>query len=295
MTVSRNTTIYNMTVPDAKKVYQFAISANTAHGSSGMVWASCTIIHSKVVSKLKSVWINHVGSNSIEVGWKLGCSDDIDIVDGFNISYCPIVSTYDLECKGPKLSTMILADPYTIYGIVSGLEPYTMYRLAVAVLAKSGSGPESDPVYNTTLEAAPTPPQEVSVTEVTNSTMFVSWKPPAARNGVIRYYQIHYNTRSIEVKEAYHVLLKDLIAHRNYSVSVTACTVSCSVRSPAILVTTAIGTPGKIGKSPKVRFKSSSQVTVLWSKPNNNAGLLDYYEICSVDGEIHKSTSTGKF
>ena len=287
-----------MTVPDAKKVYQFAISANTARASSGMVWASCTVIHNKVVGKMKSVWINRIGSDFIEVGWKLDCSDRIDIVEGFNISYCPIVSPYVLKCKGPKLNTTIRADPHTIHGIVYGLKPYTTYMLAVAVLTKSGSGPESDPLYNTTLEAAPTtPPQQVTVTNVTNSTMLVSWKPPAAMNGVLRYYEVHYNTheKRVEEEEANHYLLKDLIAHWNYSVSVTACTISCSVRSPAILVTTAIGTPGKIGKIPNVRFMNSSQVMVRWSMPNNNAGLLDYYQIWSADGEIRNSTSTGKF
>jgi hypothetical protein len=53
-----------------------------------------------VVGKMKSVWINRIGSTFIELGWKLDCSDRIGTVQGFNIYYCPIVSPYNLSCKG---------------------------------------------------------------------------------------------------------------------------------------------------------------------------------------------------
>ncbi|CAK9799872.1 Cytokine receptor [Anthophora plagiata] len=290
--VPRNTTIYNMTVPDPDKVYQFAISANTNKGSSGMVWASCTVIHNKVVGKMKSVWINCIGSDYIEVGWKLDCSDRIGIIEGFNIYYCPIVSPYELNCKGPKLNTTIKADPHTIHGVVNNLKPYTTYMLTVAVLTKSGEGLHSDPLYNTTLEAAPTtPPQDVKITNVTNTTMYITWKPPTAMNGVLRYYEVYYNDQPMKVEEANHTELKNLLAHTNYSISVTACTVACSVKSPIIHKQTKIGIPGKINV-PNVRFMNSSQVIVIWSKPHYTAGHLDYYEISSSDGEIQNSSRT---
>lgn len=291
--VSKYTTIYNMTVPDPDKVYQFAISANTNTGSSGMVWASCTVIHNKVVGKMKSVWINRIGSDFIEVGWKLDCSDRIGIVEGFNIYYCPIVSPYDLNCKGPKLNRTIKADSHTIHGIVNNLKPYTTYMLAVAVLTKSGEGLHSDPLYNTTLEAAPTtPPQDVRIINVTNTTMSIVWKPPEAMNGVLRYYEVYYNTHAKKVEDATQTELKNLLAHKYYNISVAACTVSCSVKSPTIRKITKIGTPGMVNV-PNVRFMNSSQVIVMWNKPEYAAGHLDYYEISSKDGEIQNSTKTG--
>ncbi|XP_017766074.1 PREDICTED: cytokine receptor isoform X2 [Eufriesea mexicana] len=290
--VSKNTTIYNMTVPDSDKVYQFAISANTNKGSSGMVWASCTVIHNKVVGKMKSVWINRIGSDFIEVGWKLDCSDRIGIVEGFNIYYCPIVSPYNLNCKGPKLNTTIKADPHIIHGIVNNLKPYTTYMLAVAVLTKSGEGLHSDPLYNTTLEAAPTtPPQDIKIINVTNTTMYITWKPPDAMNGVLRYYEVYYNRHAQKVEEANHVELKYLLPYTNYNISVAACTVSCSVKSPIIQRTTKVGIPGEINL-PVVRFMNSSQVFVIWNKPQYPAGHLNYYEIFSSDGEIQNSTRT---
>ncbi|XP_017887788.1 uncharacterized protein LOC108629550 [Ceratina calcarata] len=290
--VPKNTTIYNMTVPDPHKVYQFAISANTEKGSSGMVWASCTVKHDKVVEKMKFVWINRIGSDFIEVGWNLGCSDRIGIVEGFNIYYCPIVSPYSQNCKGPKLYTTIKAGPHTMNGIVNNLTPYTTYMLTVAVLTKSGEGSQSDALYDTTLEAAPTtPPQDVRIFNVTKSTMNVTWKAPQAMNGVLRYYEVYYNQLTQKVEDSSHVVLTNLLPHTNYSISIAACTVSCSVKSPTVYSITKIGTPGKISP-PNVRFINSSQVVVKWSTPTQPAGHLNYYEILSSDGQIQNSSTT---
>lgn len=293
--VSPATTIYNMTVPDPHKVYQFAISANHKYASSGMVWASCTVIHNKLVGKMKSVWINRIGSDYIEVGWKLDCSDRIGVVEGFNIYYCPIISPYNLNCKGPKLNTTIRADPHTIHGTVIDLKPYTTYMISVAVLTKNGEGVRSDSLYNTTLEAAPTTPRNVLITDTTNSTMVVTWDPPTAMNGVLRYYEVHYSGNVQQVEESTRAQLRDLLAFKNYSVHVTACTVSCSPPSPVVKRQTGIGVPGKINRVPAVRFINSSQVAVVWSRPTNPGGKLDYYQVTSSDGVIQNSTeSTAK-
>lgn len=286
--------MYNTTVPDMSKVYQFAISANTRTGSSGMVWASCTVMHDKMLGKMKSVWINRIGSYFIELSWKLHCSDRIGIVEGFKIYYCPIVSPYNLTCRESMLNTTITADPHTIHGIIDNLKPYTTYMVCIAILTKSGEGMQSDPLYNTTLEGAPsTPPQNVKIVNGTNTTMFVTWNPPEAMNGVLRYYEVHYNRKISKVEEKDHVELRNLSAYKNYSISVTACTVSCSVKSTAIYKLTQIGVPGKIN-IPTVRFMNSSQVIVKWTAPQETAGPLHYYEILTSDGEIQNSTKTGE-
>lgn len=79
---------------------QFAISANTIHGSSGMSWAACTLIHNQSIGKMKNVLISNVSSTFIELGWKLDCSDQIKNVEGFIIYYCPIITPRDPTCLG---------------------------------------------------------------------------------------------------------------------------------------------------------------------------------------------------
>ncbi|XP_058807695.1 cytokine receptor isoform X2 [Phymastichus coffea] len=289
--VPKHSRVHNITVPDPKRVYQFAISANTKYASSGMMWASCTVIHNKVVGKMKTVWINRIGSTTIEVGWKLDCSDRIGIVDGFRIYYCPIVSPYNSKCKEPMQNSTIKADLNTIRGEVQGLKPYTTYMIAVSVVTKNGEGQQSDPLYNTTLESPPSkPPSDVVVSQITNSTVHLKWKPPIAMNGVLRYYLVYYNDLIKKVEEVPEVGLDQLVAAHNYSIRVSACTVGCSEKSSPVYVFTDIGVPDKI-QPPLVRFVNSSQVKVLWPKPHRTAGPINYYQVKSNDGEILNTTT----
>lgn len=259
-----------------------------------MVWASCTVIHNKAISKMKSVWINRIGSDYIEVGWKLDCSDRIGIVDGFIIYYCPIKSPHNTNCKIPEQN--VTTDAHQMQYVVDNLIPYTTYMLSVAVLTKGGEGLHSDALFNTTLEAAPSTPTDVRITQVTNTTMFITWELPQAMNGVLRYCEVYYNDQSIKVEEKKnYVKLTGLSGYRNYSISVAACTVACSKKSPTIYQRTKIGVPGKIA-IPKVRFMNSSQVLITWDTPQNPAApAAAYYQIeISHNNEIQNTSGLGE-
>lgn len=279
MHVPKNTTMFNVTVSNPSKVYQFAISTNTERTSSGMVWASCTVIHNKVTSKMKDVWINNIDSRSIEVGWKLDCSDRVGIIDGFNIYYCPIISPYQLQCQeNTKKNITIVAGPHTIHGTAHELQPYTTYMLYVTVLTKFGEGSNSDSLYNTTLEDAPsTPPLYLHVVNVTNTTITLKWQPPQEMNGVLRYYEVRYNGHSLRVDDASGIKLKDLDPYTEYNITVRACTVSCS-NATSVVQLTEIGVPGKI-KTPYVYSTNGSEVALRWDQPKNSGGPVHYYEI----------------
>ncbi|XP_046481317.1 cytokine receptor-like [Neodiprion pinetum] len=241
ITVTPNMRVYNITVPDETKLYQFAVAANTDQGSSGMAWTTCTVIHNSVVGKMDSVWVNNVESRLIEVGWKLKCSDRTNSVNGFVVYYCPMESPKYHNCKGSKLSKIVPGDRNTIHGIVDGLKPYTTYMLSVAVLTNNGEGPDSDPIFATTIETAPSSPENVIAT-VTGTAITVEWKPPSDVNGVLRYYTVHYDqepkdhNQQIETEER--TVIRDLEPDTVYNVRVSACTVMCGKRSSQILVRT---------------------------------------------------------
>lgn len=290
--VPRNIQIINITVPE-EKIYQFAISANSEEASSGMVWASCTVIHNKAVGKMKSVWINLSGTTFIEVGWKLECSDRIGLVQGFRIYYCPIISPYNLDCKAPQKNTTIEAGK--IHGRITNLKPYTTYMVAVSVLTKSGEGLHSDPLYNTTFEGAPdTPPLNVTVSAVTNTSMKVSWLAPESMNGVLRYYEVFYNEHYERVENKLYVVLENLKSYTNYSVSVAACTVSCSMKSEPVVVRTEVGIPGTLVR-PTVNFFNSSYVQVTWDTPEEPAGITSYYELRVGQSDEQSSSDNEKY
>ena len=48
-----------------------------------MVWATCTILHNKVVGKLKTVTVDVVKKESMLLRWRLDCSDRVGIVTGY--------------------------------------------------------------------------------------------------------------------------------------------------------------------------------------------------------------------
>jgi len=43
---------------------------------------------------------------------------------------------------------------------------------------------------------APVAPGPVNITEVTNTSMVVTWQPPKSLNGALRYYDVLYSGRS---------------------------------------------------------------------------------------------------
>ena len=69
-------------------VYQFAVAANTLDYSSGMSWATCTILHNKVVGKLKTVTVDVVTKHSMVIRWRLDCTDRVGIVTGYKVKTC---------------------------------------------------------------------------------------------------------------------------------------------------------------------------------------------------------------
>lgn len=121
MHIPSSESCYNITVSDHMKIYQFAISANSQSSlkttgitslyqptsiSSGMVWASCTVLHNKSMNivqiilfaeflicrfqyciincffmisrwKKENVQLNGISSTSMELRWKLECFDRI--------------------------------------------------------------------------------------------------------------------------------------------------------------------------------------------------------------------------
>lgn len=153
--IPNNATSKEIYVIENDFYYQFAISANSETSTSGMLWADCTVIHSKHIGKMKNVQINGVGSTFIDVGWKLECSDQIGSVSGYVIYYCAVGSDPTRQhCEGPQQNVTFYGDQSLSHGNVTGLSPYTTYILTVTVLSKyNQESQQSDALRNTTLEA----------------------------------------------------------------------------------------------------------------------------------------------
>ncbi|XP_063699805.1 cytokine receptor-like [Culicoides brevitarsis] len=270
----------------------FAVSTNNGKSSSGMVWAMCTAAQSSDIGKIKTIWITQIGSSHMELKWKLDCMYD-SIVKGYEIKFCPIRDPVTLECKEKSQKNITInqtANNYTL----TGLKPYTTYKIVLSMFSDTRHGPDSDPLQNTTLEARPTPPIEFKAYDVRNTSMKLEWKRPRDSNGVLMYYSIFYNGNHIEVynvtndttKEPYEkmtYLLQNLTSFTNYELLVKACNQFCSENSNKDNKTTAIGIPGSMGQaSSTTHSNNANEIEVSWTPPKVKSGHINFYELRSV-------------
>ncbi|KAJ8973280.1 hypothetical protein NQ317_019546 [Molorchus minor] len=291
-TVPRDVVKHNLTLP-GNAIYQFAISANSHNSSSGMSWADCTIVSSNEgVGKIKLIWINRVGSDFMDVSWKLDCST-VGVITGFVIYYCPVESPPKNDCKGPEKNVTIRGDVNLQSGTITGLKPYTTYRLYAAfIVNNSTSSHFSEPLFNTTNEAAPaTSPQNIHVVEVTNNSVTLKWQRPHITNGHLKNYIVSYNDKERIVEpEKNSLTLKNLSSYTNYTIKVKACTVACSKESDPIIVTTKMWIPGVVNR-PEIFFPNKTHITFIWKKPELMRGKIDYYQIMYSESKTDNKTN----
>lgn len=273
-------TRYNVTVQPSKNIYQFAIAANTVEGSSGMVWATCTILANRTVSKINELIIKNVGSDFIELNWRQDCPDHYSEVTGYVIYYCATNDTSNDTCTTPEKNVTLYGTLNDQSGTVRGLTPYTTYLLAISVKTKSAIGARSEYVRNATIEAAPsTPPLDITIDDITNSSITIHWKCPIITNGKIKNYNIWYNNEEKQVAgdlESY--TLTNLESYKSYAISMQACTTKCSTLSNESLATTKMGTPGKPG-IPRQNETTENGMIIVWKRPEQPRGDIQYYQI----------------
>lgn len=278
--VSNNVTEKNITLTE-DKAYQFAISANTINSSSGMMWAHCTVFPDQERGKLKNIWINRIGSNYMELGWKLECITSS--INGFVVEYCPVPNPKQPECKNEDIERRRFSgDQYTSRYNISDLQPYTTYKVHLS-LVSGDSLISSDALLNTTLEAAPDgPPEQFKALVVTNTSVALSWRKPSALNGVLRHYEIYWNTSRTLIENKSDVVqftLNHLLSYEDYVIKVTACTVACSNKSATITVRTRIGFPGQL-PTPAVTYYNKTDFNITWFPlKHRRGGRNDYYQI----------------
>lgn len=245
-----------------------------------MFWAECTIIPNKSMGKIENVWIKQVHSNFIEVGWSLDCSNRINTIQGFIIFYCPVEKPTQMSCKNDtEKNVTIKGDVNLQSGRVTGLTPVTSYRLTVSYILNNNTySLPSQPLRNATYEAAPdTPPVNVEVIDVTNSSISLKWQPPSKMNGYLKNYYVYYNEK-MKNSSTNEITLVGLNSFKNYVISIEACTVACSNRSDPINVTTKMWLPGQMNQ-PTIKSQNESYITIGWDRPVPAGGNVDYYQL----------------
>lgn len=271
------TFISSVTLP-TDDIYQMAVSAETKEFSSGMVWATCTIIQNRVVSKLKNVKVFDVQTNTAHISWQLDCSDRVGIVIGYQVEYCPVASRDEKEkCLASKQTFNITGE--AVNAKIENLTPWTWYKFGVRVKTRGGMGEISDPSINQTKSSRPgSPPRKLVIPDIKANSAELSWEPPIKPNGPINNYEVAYwylNSNGVKFSKKVDVQnqtieLRDLFSYTEYNVSVRACSIlsnkrkECGDEWVSTPLVTPIGPPGQMNQ-PKVVFKNTSIVQVTWN------------------------------
>ncbi|CAG2100382.1 unnamed protein product, partial [Medioppia subpectinata] len=232
------------------------------------------------LDKLSDVHLKVVNSTSIAVSWKLGCPAQKRVVEGYKIKFCKL-EILDICTKSG--SRDIVVDNSVENYILTDLLPFTKYKITVVSFSDSGPSDESDPKYETTEHDSPEDaPSSLAVSDVTNNSLSLSWKPPKLPNGKIFYYEVMLNNNSYKLNADICTLdgcvktVSGLSSYTRHDIRVRACNgeALCSPMTPNIAIRTMPWKPQKMDP-PRSEVHNSTSVRISWSPPNAANGPID--------------------
>uniref|UniRef100_A0AAQ4P7Q1 Neurofascin n=1 Tax=Gasterosteus aculeatus aculeatus TaxID=481459 RepID=A0AAQ4P7Q1_GASAC len=86
-------------------------------------------------------------------------------------------------------------------GVLTGLVPYSNYKLYIVVANNRYEGPPSNNIVFSTPEGVPSAPRSFRIQQRHLDSIYVDWDLPAEPNGVITGYSLKYQTKESRVEE----------------------------------------------------------------------------------------------
>nr|XP_022322764.1 hemicentin-1-like [Crassostrea virginica] len=181
---------------------------------------------------------------------------------------------------------------------VQGLQPGAEYLFVVTASNQAGEGAMSNSRSAKTLNADPSSPRNVRLSEVKPSSVTVTWEIPQTTNGIIQKYQIWYQiTHSNEQPEKILVqapttsyTVTGLLAYTEYQFNVRAATVENDVDlwgnfSSMAVTRTEAAVPHGSPLSVEATSISSTAVQVTWKLPDPSTWNSD---LSGIEVEVQK-------
>ncbi|NWW24390.1 SDK2 protein, partial [Falcunculus frontatus] len=173
---------------------------------------------------------------------------------------------------------------------LKNLTGYTSYWVSVAAFNAAGDGPRSSPVKARTQQAAPSAPGSIRFSELTTTSVNVSWEPPPLPNGVLEGYRLVYEpctpvdgvskivTVDVKGNSPLWMKVKDLAEGVTYRFRIRAKTFAYGPDVEANITTgPGEGAPGPPGEPFISRYGSA--ITIHWSSGDPGQGPITRYVI----------------
>ncbi|XP_004394197.1 PREDICTED: protein sidekick-1 [Odobenus rosmarus divergens] len=221
----------------------------------------------------QNVQVTPLTASQLEVTWDPPPPESQNgNIQGYKVYYWEADSQNETE----KMKVLFL--PETVVKL-KNLTSYTQYLVSISAFNAAGDGPQSDPRQGRTHQAAPGTPSFLTFSEITSTTLNVSWGEPTAANGILQGYRVVYEPLApvqgvskvvtVDVKGNGQRWLKvrDLTKGVTYFFRVQARTIAYGPELQAnVTAGPAEGSPG----SPRdvLVTKSASELTLQWIEGN---------------------------
>ncbi|OXB57687.1 hypothetical protein ASZ78_008248 [Callipepla squamata] len=173
---------------------------------------------------------------------------------------------------------------------LKNLTGYTSYWVSVAAFNAAGDGPRSTPVTARTQQAAPSAPGSIRFSELTTTSVNVSWEPPPLPNGILEGYRLVYEpcmpvdgvskivTVDVKGNSPLWMKVKDLAEGITYRFRIRAKTFAYGPDIEANITTgPGEGAPGPPGEPFISRYGSA--ITIHWTSGDPGQGPITRYVI----------------
>ncbi|KAJ8372867.1 hypothetical protein AAFF_G00276400 [Aldrovandia affinis] len=232
----------------------------------------------------QNIKVNGLSSAQLEVVWEPPPVETQNgNIQGYKIHY------WERDNQNETEKVKILFVPETTVRL-KNLTSYTTYLVKLSAFNAAGDGPLSEPRRGRTLQAAPSVPSFITFSEVTTTTLNVSWGVPLSANGVVEGYRVVYEPSApingvskvvtVDIKGNWQRWLKvrDLTKGVTYCFRVQAKTIGFGPELEANITAGPVqGSPGSPIQTSIT--KSSSSLTIHWSSGDTGAGPVIGYVV----------------
>uniref|UniRef100_A0A452IWN8 Uncharacterized protein n=1 Tax=Gopherus agassizii TaxID=38772 RepID=A0A452IWN8_9SAUR len=134
----------------------------------------------------QNIQVNALTASQLEITWDPPPVDSQNgNIQGYKIYY------WEMDIQNDTEKVKVLFLPETTVRL-KNLTSHTKYMICISAFNAAGDGPRSSPMQGRTHQAAPSAPSFLAFSEITCTTLNVSWGEPTAANGILQGYRVVY-------------------------------------------------------------------------------------------------------
>ncbi|KAK1343614.1 hypothetical protein QTO34_016394 [Cnephaeus nilssonii] len=264
---SSTRTTYELTQLKKYRRYEVSLTAYNVIGESPAT-APVEVFVGEAAPAMapQNIQVNPLTASQLEVTWDPPPPES----QNGNIYYWEAGSQNDTE----KVKVLFL--PETAVKL-KNLTSHSRYLVSISAFNAAGDGPRSEPRPGRTHQAAPSSPSFLAFSEVSSTSLNVSWGEPAAANGVLQGYRVVYEplapvqgvskvvTVDVQGNRQRWLKVRDLTKGVTYFFRVQARTIAYGPELQAnVTAGPAAGSPGP--PRDVLVTKSASELTLWWTE-----------------------------